>query len=267
LTKGFIKEVIPREMEGSSDLFLGMGFVGANGMVTKGFGIDFLFFLLMAKKVGEKISNGKRIIFVMDKPYQKIVIPNIEEKIILIEETINFLGMNEWEIIKSSSLSFSEKTNYEEFQSNIIAKNLCKGGFQVGWVYPGKSTPGRKDERYFAEQFRKYFPKREDVGFILGEFPGIIPRYKPGPPYLIQDLRYKILMVDPKDDILLKLEGRRINGKTAQKLFYGFECGGLLIEKNLSVKERFVACMGIIEENLGDCYKKAFPNSSEAGNQ
>lgn len=263
-TNGFVKEIIPREIKGDSDLFLGMGFVGADGKATQGFGIDFLFFLMMAKKVGENISGGKRTIFVMDDPYQETVISNIEEKVSLLREIIAFLNMD-WKIIRSSEFGISElkKGSYEKLQGEITAKILSKGGFQIGWTYPGKPTSSRKDERYFAEQFREYFPECKNIGFILGEFPGIIPRYSPGPPYLVKKPEHRVLLVD--HDLKYKFSGmKRIRGSTSQELFEFFRCAGINPseeKENFSSNiEKFLVCMGEIEKILGSSYKKAFPD-------
>jgi len=262
---GFIREVIPREVEDNNDLFLGMGFVGSNDKISQGFGIDFLFFLLMAKKIGETFCDGKRTIFVMDEPYQKIVIPNIEEKIALIKETVDFLEMN-WEIVRSSDFGISECKNgsYEDLQAIITAKILHGGGFQIGWMYPGKPVSLRKDERYFAEQFRKYFPERRNIGFILGEFPGIISKYSPGPPYLVKKPEHRVLLSD--DGLEQKFSGtKRIKSGTARKLFEAFEYAGIepLNENFSSNIEKFSVCMGEVEKVFGNSYKKAFPNNEE----
>ena len=259
----FVKEVIPKETKGANDLFLGMGFLGADGKVTQGFGIDLLFFLMMAKKVGESIPNGKRTIFVMDEPYQKMAVPNIKEKIALIEEAATFLGMD-WKIVISSKFGISELKNgsYEKLQGEVTAKILSEGGFQVGWTYPGKPVSIRKDERYFAEQFKKYFPENRNVGFILGEFPGIIPRYSPGPPYLVKKPEHRVLLVD--HNLEQKFFGmKRIKGGTSRKLFEFFKYAGISpSEENFSSNiEKFVVCMGEIEKTLGSSYEKAFPNS------
>lgn len=258
----FVKEIIPREIKGDSDLFLGMGFVGADGKATQGFGIDLLFFLMMAKKVGENIFNGKRTIFVMDDPYQEIIIPNIEEKISLLKEIIAFLNMD-WEIIKSSEFGISELKNgsYEKLQGEITAKILSEGGFQIGWTYPGKPVSIKKDERYFAEQFGKYFPEHKNIGFVLGEFPGIIPKYIPGPPYLVKKPEYRVLLVDY--NLEQKFFGmKRIKGGTSRKLFEFFKYAGINIaEENFSSNiEKFIVCMREIEKILGKSYEKAFPN-------
>lgn len=257
----FVEKIIPRETQKVNDLYLGMGFVGVNNNVSHGFGIDFLFFLLMAKKIGEALQSKEKTIFVMDEPYQKgIIIPNVEEKISLIEETLNFLQMD-WKIQRFSKFGDFKLKNktYEELQSEVTSELLCDGGFQIGWMYPPSNSSGRKDELYFAEQFKKRFPQRKDIGFILGLFPGIIPKYTPGPPYIVKNQKNRITMIDL--DLKQKFFGlKKIKSGTAKKIFESLRGAGIEDNNSPSTIERFISSMNYVEKKIGYSYKKAFPN-------
>jgi len=249
------------------NVYLGMGFRGSDGQSSIGFGLDFLFFLFMAKKIGEHFQSIERTIFLMDKPFGCGVI-DISSQEALIRDLMRLLEMDKkWRVLKFSEV-FGDNVighSYEQTQSIITAKILEKGGYQIGWVYPDYNTYStkRKDELYFSGRFQEYFPECKDVGFIFGKFPSIIPSYVPGPPYLVKQtsISKRILLVEKREDLEKKMTARgliRIKKSKMAPVFEVFKQVGFSVNRNCSPLETFFDCMKQLENAIGERYRQVF---------
>ena len=267
----FVEKIIcPRVCCSSPDIYMGMGFVGKDGQFSIGLGLDFLLFLFMGREIGDHLQAKERIVFLMDKPFGHDLI-DVSPQEALIQKVMELLKMEDWKIIKFSDLLKNPVgDSYEEVQSKITAQLLPRGGYQVGWLYPDYKTYShvKLDELYFAKMFQNYFPERNDIGFVFGKFPSIIPSYTPGPPYLVKTATEsrRVLLVEKEDSLMRKLsvktKGRqgepvKLKRSKMEPIFRVFSAIGLNVNGDPPT-ETFLSCMEQIGDILGSEYQRAF---------
>ncbi|MFZ2187965.1 MAG: hypothetical protein WAV73_00170 [Candidatus Moraniibacteriota bacterium] len=267
----FVEKVIAPECTlKNPDIYMGMGFFGSDSQKCCGLGLDFLFMLKMAEETRKRLSARSATLFLMNKPFGQDILDVTEEESFIVF-LLGSLGMKDWKVVKYSDLFAKEDFgwSYEQVQSNITSRLLPEGGFQVGWVYPGYKTNFLgKDEHYFAHQFGKFFPDRKDIGFILGRFPGIIPNYKPGPPYLVKQSTTgcRVLLVEEPESLSAKFIVRgkggttksvKVKRGTLQPAFNIFAEMGFHLNGSPPV-ETFMDCMQQLNLLIGEKYRQVF---------
>ncbi|MFA5961304.1 MAG: hypothetical protein WC848_01305 [Parcubacteria group bacterium] len=264
------KVVVPECTLENPDIYMGMGFFGSDCSKCCGLGLDFLFMLKMAEETRQQLSARSATLFLMNKPFgQDIIDVSEEEKFVTF--FLDSLGMKDWRIVKYSDLFADENLgwSYEEVQSNITNRLLPDGGFQIGWVYPYYKTNFlAKDEHYFSYHFKKFFPQRNDIGFVLGKFPGMIPNYVPGPPYLVKRTTAdcRVLLVEDADSLSAKFLVRgkggtvktaKIKRNTLKPAFDIFSAMGFHLNGSPPI-ETFIECMQQLDQLIGDQYRQVF---------
>jgi hypothetical protein len=116
---------------------------------------------------------------------------------------------------------------------------------------------------YFSNKFQEYFPQREDIGFIFGKFPSILPKYTPGPPYLIKQsmMSRRVLLVEKQDELKKKMTAERglvkLKKSKMTPIFEIFKQIGFSLNGSPPL-ETFFECMEQLEEAVGNQYRQVF---------
>jgi hypothetical protein len=186
----FVKQVLPPETAVETPgVFLGIGFVGSDGRVGQ-FGFQMLPFLWVAERVRKKLGVAQGTVILMDQVHDRQF--EVKESIWILQRLLQLLGVSDgWQLLPFSQMYenptaiWGQHQTYEAVQAQIIHDVLPRGGYQVGWLHPSQ-TAATKDELYFARKFQELHPHRRDIGFVLGEFPTLMPAGVPGAPYLVK---------------------------------------------------------------------------------